>query len=60
MSTCVVLIVARLSGGLHFGLRVLLTAAGIGLVFLVGAGSERTARWIDRRFFVKPITLSRC
>lgn len=51
VSVCVVIIVAGLSGGLPFGLRVLLTAVGIGLVFLVGAGSKRTARWIDRRFF---------
>ena len=52
VSVCVVIIVAGLSGGLPFGLRVLLTPgdrAG-GFVF-VGAGSKRTARWIDRRFF---------
>jgi len=29
----------------------LLTGSGIGVVFLIGAGSERMARWIDRGFF---------
>lgn len=51
VSTGVVLLVAMLSGGLHLGLRIVLTAAGIWLVLLVGVGSERAARWIDRRFF---------
>jgi len=51
VSVCVVLIVAILSGGLALGPRTLLTAAGIGVVFLIGAGSQRMARWIDRRFF---------
>jgi phosphoserine phosphatase RsbU/P len=51
VSAGVVLIVAILSGGLALGPRMLVTAAGIGIVFLIGAGSERMARWIDRRFF---------
>jgi sigma-B regulation protein RsbU (phosphoserine phosphatase) len=51
VSTCVILIVAILSGGLALGPRMLLTGSGIGVVFLIGAGSERMARWIDRRFF---------
>jgi sigma-B regulation protein RsbU (phosphoserine phosphatase) len=51
VSLCVVLIVAVLSGGLALGPRTLLTALGIGVVFLIGAGSQRMAHWIDRRFF---------
>jgi sigma-B regulation protein RsbU (phosphoserine phosphatase) len=51
VSVCVILIVALLSGSLALGPRTLVTAAGIGVVFLIGAGSERMARWIDRRFF---------
>jgi phosphoserine phosphatase RsbU/P len=51
ISICVVFIVAILSGGLTLGPRTLVTALGLGVVFLIGAGSERMARWIDRRFF---------
>jgi phosphoserine phosphatase RsbU/P len=51
VSTCAILIVAILSGGMALGSRILLTSMGIGVVFLIGAGSERVARWIDRRFF---------
>jgi phosphoserine phosphatase RsbU/P len=51
VSTCVIVIVAILSGGLALGPRTLVTSVGIGVVFLIGAGSERMARWIDRRFF---------
>jgi len=51
VSACAVLIVAKFSEDMTFGQRVLLTAGGIGVVLLVGLGSQRLARWIDRRFF---------
>ncbi len=51
VSLGVVLMVAKLSENISFGQRAALTASGIGVVLLVGAGSQRLARWIDRRFF---------
>ena len=51
VSTCVVLLVAKVSEGMTFGQRILLTASGVGAVLLVGAGSQRLARWVDRHFF---------
>ncbi len=51
VSSMVVLLVALLSGHMTFFERVSLTAAGIGILFLIGLGARKLARWIDRFFF---------
>ncbi len=51
VSIAVVLLVALLSKRFSFPERAGLTAAGIGLIFLVTLGGRKLAKWIDRRFF---------
>ncbi len=50
-SAIVVLLVALLSGRMTFPQRIVLTACGIGLIFLISAGMRRLAVRVDRRFF---------
>lgn len=50
-SVIVVLLIALLSGHMTFQQRVALTACGIGIIFLIGAGMRRLAIRVDRRFF---------
>ena len=47
----IVIIVVAAVGGQTFFQRVVITAAGIAAVLLVGFGANRLATWIDRRFF---------
>ncbi len=50
-SAIVVLLVALLSGRMTFLERAVLTACGIGIIFLISAGMRRLAIRVDRRFF---------
>ncbi len=51
VSSVVILFIALLAGGMTFGRRVGITAAGIVLLFLIGISARQLASWIDRRFF---------